>query len=411
MKREKKQKGITLIALVITIVVLLILAGVTIATLTGDNGILTRASEASERTKQANEEELRKLTALEATMNTEETAHTDNSTGEEKTVTIPAGFAVSQIEGEDTIEEGLVIIDKNGNEFVWIEVPKTEEVYKNTGIKLDINDITDEQCNIIYNDLANYANEYRQEGWEDIFYSKEQHGFADVEEYNSQKNKMLRSIYLNEGFWIGRYEAGTENNYRCYGEDFDIEHPITETPVVKANVYPYTYITCKQAQTLAKQFSTDTETGSLMYGIQWDLVCKFLEVKGGLTRTEIKGGDEIGSTNWGNYNNSSIVLLQGKYNTIPYNTESLWLNIISGNKNGAMLLTTGASEDTRKLNIYDLAGNEREWTLEYSGDERDPIVCRGGYYNYDGVNHPASDRSHYSFDTNSNSVGFRISLY
>lgn len=45
----KKEKGITLIALVITIIVLLILAGVTIATLTGDNGILTRAAEASFR--------------------------------------------------------------------------------------------------------------------------------------------------------------------------------------------------------------------------------------------------------------------------------------------------------------------------------------------------------------------------
>lgn len=42
----KINKGITLIALVITIIVLLILAGVTIATLTGDNGILTKAQSA-----------------------------------------------------------------------------------------------------------------------------------------------------------------------------------------------------------------------------------------------------------------------------------------------------------------------------------------------------------------------------
>lgn len=57
----KRRDGITLIALVITIIVLLILAGVTIATLTGENGILTRASEASEKTKQANVEEQVKL--------------------------------------------------------------------------------------------------------------------------------------------------------------------------------------------------------------------------------------------------------------------------------------------------------------------------------------------------------------
>ena len=57
----RKEKGITLIALVITIIVLLILAGVTIAALSGDNEILQRASEASERTKQANVEEQVKL--------------------------------------------------------------------------------------------------------------------------------------------------------------------------------------------------------------------------------------------------------------------------------------------------------------------------------------------------------------
>ena len=48
---KKSMKGITLIALVITIIVLLILAGVSIATLTGENGILTRAQEAKKRRK------------------------------------------------------------------------------------------------------------------------------------------------------------------------------------------------------------------------------------------------------------------------------------------------------------------------------------------------------------------------
>ena len=57
----KNQKGITLIALVITIIVLLILAGVTIATLTGENGILTKASEASEQTEIASVREQAQL--------------------------------------------------------------------------------------------------------------------------------------------------------------------------------------------------------------------------------------------------------------------------------------------------------------------------------------------------------------
>ena len=57
-------KGITLIALVITIIVLLILAGVTIATLTGENGILTKASDAKEDTVIAQDEEMIKLEIL-----------------------------------------------------------------------------------------------------------------------------------------------------------------------------------------------------------------------------------------------------------------------------------------------------------------------------------------------------------
>ena len=65
MKRERKQTGITLIALVITVIVLLILAGVTIAALSGDNGILTRAKEAQEKTEQAQKDEEKILSEME----------------------------------------------------------------------------------------------------------------------------------------------------------------------------------------------------------------------------------------------------------------------------------------------------------------------------------------------------------
>jgi len=56
-KRSENTRGITLIALVITIIVLLILAGVTINALSGDNGILKRATEAKQKTSQAQKDE------------------------------------------------------------------------------------------------------------------------------------------------------------------------------------------------------------------------------------------------------------------------------------------------------------------------------------------------------------------
>lgn len=66
MLKMKRNKGITVIALVITIVVLLILAGVSIAMLTGENGILNQAQEAKEQTKYKSAEEKVKLAIMGA---------------------------------------------------------------------------------------------------------------------------------------------------------------------------------------------------------------------------------------------------------------------------------------------------------------------------------------------------------
>ena len=383
-KIKKNQKAITLITLAITVIVLLILAGVTIAAISGNNGILQNAARGKERTEQANTDELRKLTQLEAATHLEDYEYIDNSTGEEKTITIPAECAVSQGEGENTLENGLVIIDASGNEWVWVEVPKTEEVYRNAGTNLDVNNITDEQCDTIYNDLSDYVSAYRNH-YTDTFGSTEQNGYADATAYNVAKNNMLRSVYKNEGFWVGRYEAGdavatASNTTRTSAMGN------TNEAVIKANQIPYNYITCKQAQELATRLSIGEKTSSLMFGIQWNLVCKFLEEKTTLNENDINGD----STNWGNYLNSSVVISRGKYNTTPNSPTSQWLDIAQIEKNGKMLLTTGVSEDTNKMNIYDLAGNVREWTLAYTTNTALPCVVRGGNYTSNGYGLPAS---------------------
>ena len=58
---QKENTGITLIALVVTIIVLLILAGISIATLTGENGLLTKANTAKEQTEIADAKEQAKI--------------------------------------------------------------------------------------------------------------------------------------------------------------------------------------------------------------------------------------------------------------------------------------------------------------------------------------------------------------
>ena len=145
----KKKNGITLIALVVTIIVLLILAGVSISMLTGQNGILNRAAEAKEKTEIASKDERRKLAQEEALMNTEKTTY--------KGITLPEGFAPTKIDGEDSIDDGLVITDVYGNEYVWIEVPKTATVYPTAGVS--ISSFTDEEYTKIEEDLHKYTND------------------------------------------------------------------------------------------------------------------------------------------------------------------------------------------------------------------------------------------------------------
>ena len=142
-KFKKNVKGITLIALVVTIIVLLILAGVAINLSVGENGIFKRAQNAKDITEQAEENEQKAMTQLEATMSLQNEEYID-SNGDK--AIIPKGFAVSK---ENIIEDGLVILDAKGNEFVW--VPCTENEYKEaddswTKYEYDNKTWTDEQA-------------------------------------------------------------------------------------------------------------------------------------------------------------------------------------------------------------------------------------------------------------------------
>ena len=401
---KNMNKGITLIALVITIIVLLILAAVSIATLTGENGILTRANDAKTQTEEAKEDELRRLTALEAATNLEDTTYIDNSTEEEKTVTIPAETAVSQVEGENTLKDGLVIIDKNGNEWVWIEVPKSiydnEEYYTNGATK----PTSSEDYTNIEKIMQNYASKYRESGYTDEWYSEEQHGLTK-KEYEDLKKNMLKSVYENGGFYIGKYEVGIEENtYRDYEEDYLTEHPLEETPVIRQDKYVYNWVRCNQAQELSKKLEIGEKTSSLMFGIQWDLVLTYLE-KNGVAENNLK----VNSGLWGNYKDVSFNITRGKYST-DNGANYTEVNGTYPKPASGVLLTTGATKRNSKMNIYDLAGNVYEWTLEKSNSTNDPCTNRGGYF-YSGSNYPASFHNDGSAAGNNNIIGFRSTLY
>ena len=373
--------------------------------LTGQNGILNRAAEAKEKTEIANEDEQRKLAQAEALMNTEKTTY--------KGVTLPEGFAPTKIAEEDSIDDGLVITDGYGNEYVWVEVPKTTEVYPTAGVS--VTNFNDEEYKKIEGDLHTYTNDYRNgKGFNDIFFADSTNGwFTDADQYNELKKKMLKSVYQNGGFWVGRYEAGIEENRAAKGD-------VTIIPLSKENLYPYTYVTRTQAKVLAEQVESGSYTSSLMFGVQWDLVLKYIETKNATTQYNLK----TNSTTIGNYYNSEFTLNRGKF--AQYNVLSSWYNFDSKDKSDlvignrkklqssyekGILLTTGATEATKLQNIYDMAGNVWEWTLEKTSRDDGPCTVRGGNFRYDGLECSASSRDSTVTSGSHSGIGFRISLY
>ena len=210
MKKGKQEKGITLIALVITIIILLILAGVTIAALSGDNGILTRAKEAKEKTEQDQKEEEKTLSNMENILNNATNFNNINTEDTNPAGAMPANVTIL----ENDANKGIVIKDKNDNEWVWIEVPKTtvfSDLIIDTTKELTEQDYTD-----IKEKLIVYVGVYKKgaisqerSNWTDEWYN----GCGlTLEEYTETYKKMLKSVYAYGGFWIGRYEAGIEGS-------------------------------------------------------------------------------------------------------------------------------------------------------------------------------------------------------
>ena len=335
------------------------------------------------------------------------------------------------------LDTGLVIKDKNKNEYVWIEVPKTAEVYPTAGLK--ITNFTVDEYTAIETDLHTYTNYYRNgTSFTDEYPSdKVLAGTGlDSDAYTALKQKMLKSVYENGGFWIGRYEAGIAENRTSKEIDLatapaPLSTSKTGTEENPIYPYPYTYVTCSQAQTLASKLSTGKSyTSSLMFGVQWDLVLKHIETKEvekGTALATIQSALRSNSSSWGNYRDASFTINRGKY--AKDGALSTWYNyntalencvtyangtstkISASDYNNSILLTTGASDACKKMNIYDLAGNVSELTLEYTADSNAPCTVRGGSYHNVGSGPPASYRYNLLTTLSVSTYGFRSSLF
>ena len=460
----KNTKGITLIALIVTIIILLILAGVSIAMLTGNNGVLTQAKSAKEKTGEKGEQERVNLAASSAmtlgmgtitTENLNKAIQDEFGAGKSVTGTGPwtyqgeyakykiekAGTVAAQkplpktAEGqakgtqienpasygenptaqatadgdgkffakpndatyiEGTVDTGIVIKDKNNNEWVWVPVDDASIMYQTAeGTALACTTVTTNKYSKGYiidgvDRGTPNSSDYREP---DILTDKDtddtaaQAGFTATSDKTALKvmaeslvqdySEMIESIAKYKGFYTGRYELSTktENGVKVGIEQKD---KVSQTEKNWYELYKY-------SKNIAGSENMQTR---MIWGCQWDVTCKWLEDH---------NYDINNSSAWGNYSN---------YNTANnYAEGSEKYEAGAGEKQ-----KTGSSENWKANNIYDLAGNCYEWTQE--ARSTDSRAGRGGDYSDVGSGSPASYRNNYYPDFSSDVyLASRASLY
>ena len=281
----------------------------------------------------------------------------------ENQVRIPKGFKIAE-DSATTVEDGIVIEDKDGNQFVWIPAK--------TGTGATINLSTGGTATIVYQRTA-FTGENITTQFTETMPSDEE-----------------ASVNAWGGYYIGRYEVGDKESTEAKtmrAEGANQENTIT----IKKDQVPYNYITQANARTKAEGMDTlqeyTTATTKLVSSYAWDTAISFIQ---------IKNSDYATNSLEGNYKNT----------TFPY-TDITGASQTKKN-NSSTLIPTG--QTTAVSNIYDMGGNLYEYTTESSSYESGHYVTRGGYYCYSYDYIPAGHRSGNNGHASSGD-GFRVTLY
>ena len=393
-KLIKKREGITLIALVVTIVILLILASISIGALTGDNGIIDQSHTAKEDTEIASWEEQIDLAIIDAekkhrnpslddvkeelknkgvindysqvdkdgVITTNEPVYeiagklddyvpfgpgkfaTKNETYIDEngdTATIPKGFEI--LEGEDIVDDGLVIQDEEGNQFVWIpvETPVSDTEANGTKNKAMAVKVGENYRGLLYSFNSDYTSTVRSgcttttsgyrepdvvTDFDTSNYSSA--GYSSLDEMKqglqSEYDKMILSVKKYYGFYIGRYELGLDESNNPTSKKAENGIITADASNSETEMWYGLYIKCKE---YALEEETKSVVSSMTWGSQYDAML-----------------------NWMQKNGINVNVIADDINTVRNNFE-----------------ITGKQEKDLIKNIFDIYGCHSEWTLGVSG--------------------------------------------
>ena len=276
---------------------------------------------------------------------------------------MPAGFKIAE-DSATKVEDGIVIEDNIGNQFVWIPAK--------TGAGATIH-TTDGDKTIIYRrtDFRNGEN------------------FSSFTETLPTEEEA--SVNANGGYYIGRYEAGDKvstdaGKMRARGDNQENEVSI------KAGQAPYVYATYDNQKSLAEEMDTAREytgTTKMASSYAWDTAINFIQIK------------------VPDYGTNSP---QGNYEDKEFYYANIGETEKTQKKANGVITLVPTGQTTPVSNIYDMGGNAYERTTE-SVDGNYPISNRGGAFHDDATENPAGYRFYCNGGDAYNYRSFRITLF
>ncbi len=257
--------------------------------------------------------------------------------GTKKQVTLPEGYHFA-VDSGNTIDEGIVIVDSHDNEWVWVPVPTPSDLYAATtgDAKLFdgttpytkyskseiVGDITRNKPGDTSGDRVPREPDVLSSTSYDTTERLKTAGYNSAADIVTEYDTMIDSIEQYKGFYVGRYELnGTTTN-----------------PTVKKGGTVMGKTSWYDLAKACKSFSEESTTSGMIWGCQWDAMLDWIANYGDQK-------DITDSREWGNYSDS----------------------IGAAANNSGSKRTSGYNEAWKANNIYDVAGNAWEWTMEACG--------------------------------------------